>query len=130
MLVEIPSREWAHLQSFEERDRDVFKYENLDRYEPYTKVRFRRDDLVRLWPRPEPKASAEVECRRWLVGIMRESRERPKPKAQLQAEALKKSPGLGVLGFKRAWNLAIEEAAAPQWKRAGRRTKKSNQNTN
>jgi hypothetical protein len=53
VLIEIPSREWTHLKLFEEGEQDVFKYDALDRDEPYTKVRFRREDLIRLWPRYE-----------------------------------------------------------------------------
>lgn len=50
-LVEIPAREWVHLQLFEDGKRDVLRYDALDRREPYTKVRLRREDLVHLWPR-------------------------------------------------------------------------------
>jgi hypothetical protein len=53
-LVEIPAREWAHLILVQEREQDALKYDVLDRDEPYTKVRFRRSDLINLWPRYKP----------------------------------------------------------------------------
>jgi hypothetical protein len=53
-LVEIPAREWAHLILVQEREQDALKYDVLDRDEPYSKVRFRRSDLINLWPRYKP----------------------------------------------------------------------------
>jgi hypothetical protein len=54
LLVEIPSREWAHLQNFEEQGRDVLKYGPIDDPPAFTEVRICRDDLVNLWPRYVP----------------------------------------------------------------------------
>jgi len=48
-LTQIPSMEWTHLKLFEDGRKDVFRYDALDRSEPYTEVRFKRDDLMRLW---------------------------------------------------------------------------------
>jgi hypothetical protein len=48
-VTRIPSMEWAHLKLFEDGKQDVFRYNALDRSEPYTEVRFKRDDLFRLW---------------------------------------------------------------------------------
>lgn len=54
LLVEIPAREWAHVQSFEEQGRGVLKYGPIDDPPAFTEVRIRRDDLVNLWPRHVP----------------------------------------------------------------------------
>jgi hypothetical protein len=89
-----------------------------------------RSTLLKRWPKPSSTAKAELSCFHWLLKMMRESPEHPRPKAEIQSEARKLFPRLGVLGFRRAWDLAIKEAPAPQWKRAGRRPKKSNQPTN
>jgi hypothetical protein len=64
--VDIPAREWSYLKLYEDGKRDVLRYDALDRREPFTEVKFRRDDLLRLWPavedRSEPSvASAHVE---------------------------------------------------------------------
>lgn len=54
LLVEIPCREWAHLQNFEQQDKDVLKYGPMDEPPAFTDVRIRRNDLVDLWPRYVP----------------------------------------------------------------------------
>jgi hypothetical protein len=46
----VPAREWSYLKLFEERKRDVIKYDALDRTPPYTEVKFKRVDVLRLWP--------------------------------------------------------------------------------
>ena len=61
-LVEIPSREWAQLKLLEDGKRDVLKYNALDRSEPYTKVLFRREDLIRLWP-AQPSSNSGILAR-------------------------------------------------------------------
>jgi len=130
-LVEIPAREWPRLQHFEERDRDVFKFHPLDQYETYSEVLFQRDELLREWPRPVGKAKSEIECRRWLIGLMRESpARRTHPKAELRNIAFRKFKPISLRQFNGAWNRAIEEAGALQWKKAGRTPKKSNHYTN
>lgn len=124
-LVEIPPREWAHLKLFEDGKRDVLRYDALDRNEPYSNVRFRRKDLMRLWPPDEAKAKAESACRRWLVLQMHDlPAGRTKSKKQFEQEAVNKFRPLAVRQFQRAWDLAIEEALAPAWKKAGRPLKK------
>lgn len=130
-LVEIPAREWTRLQRFEERERDVFKYRPLDPSPPYTDVLFRRDDLLRRWPKAGSRARSEVECRRWLISVMRESlMHRPGPKAEFRIKAMKQFVGLSLQQFNRAWDRAIEETGAAQWKKPGRPPKKSNQHAN
>jgi hypothetical protein len=54
LLVEIPSREWAYLQNFEEQGKDLLKYGPIDDPPAFTEVRICRDDLVNLWPRYVP----------------------------------------------------------------------------
>jgi hypothetical protein len=48
-VTRIPSMEWTHLKLFEDGKKDVFRYDALDRSEPYREVRFKRDDLLRIW---------------------------------------------------------------------------------
>jgi hypothetical protein len=48
--VDIPEREWSFLKLFEDGKRDALKYDPLDTREPFTNVRLKRDDLLRLWP--------------------------------------------------------------------------------
>jgi hypothetical protein len=125
-IVEIPADEWTHLKLFEELDEDVLKYNALDD-QPYTKVRLRRDDLLRLWPRHGGVAKSELECRRWLVGLIRESpNERPKPKERFQTEAQKKFKNLSARQFLRAWDIAVEEVPGNVWSKRGRPKAKSN----
>jgi hypothetical protein len=49
-VVEIPSREWAYLRLHEEGGRDVLRYDAVDQPEPFTEVRLRQSDALRLWP--------------------------------------------------------------------------------
>jgi hypothetical protein len=129
-LVEIPAREWARLQRFQERDRDVFKYNAIDHDEPYKEILFQRDELIALWPSPEPKSKSEVDCRRWLAGLMRESLlRRTHTKSQLRKQALRKFKPMSARQFDSAWNRAIEETGAVDWKKAGRTPAKSNHRT-
>jgi hypothetical protein len=48
--VDIPAREWSYLKLFEDGGRDVLRYDALDRRDPFTDVKLRRDALVTLWP--------------------------------------------------------------------------------
>jgi hypothetical protein len=48
--TDIPAREWSYLNLFEDGKRDALKYDALDRREPFTEVKLKRDDLLRLWP--------------------------------------------------------------------------------
>ena len=48
--VDIPEREWSYLKLFEDGKRDVLRYDVLDRDDPFTAVKLKRDDLLRLWP--------------------------------------------------------------------------------
>lgn len=129
-LVEIPAREWEHLKLFEDGKRDVLRYDALNREEPFKDVRFRRIDLVRLWPASSPKANSEIQCRYWLASLMRESPERPKPKKEFQTEALKKFNPMSARQFVRAWDAAMEETKAFGWKKVGRPRAISNHRTN
>jgi hypothetical protein len=59
-VVEIPAREWCRLGIFEERRNDVLKYNSMDRDEPFIDVRFRRADVMQLWPQHVPLDIAEA----------------------------------------------------------------------
>jgi hypothetical protein len=48
--VDIPQREWSYLKLFEDRKRDVLKHDALNKLEPFTDVKLKRDDLLSLWP--------------------------------------------------------------------------------
>jgi hypothetical protein len=52
-VVEIPSREWPYLRLREEKGRDVLRYDDVSRPEPYTAVKLQQSDLLRLWPAPD-----------------------------------------------------------------------------
>jgi hypothetical protein len=126
-VVEIPARNWTHLELFEEGNQDVLKYDILDNEPTYTKVHLRRDDLLANWPPEGATSKSEGDCRRWLITLMRESPEkRPKSKLEFQKEALKKFRNLAVRQFQRAWDAAIIESHATGWSKAGRPKTKSN----
>ena len=129
--VDIPAREWAFLKLFEDREEDVLRYDALDRFEPFTKVKLKRDNLMGLWPSAMALGTInnETSCARWLAEEMaRSPTARPKPKAWFWSEAEKQFPGIGKRQFTRAWDNAIVKTAAVAWRRAGRQ-KKSNQRT-
>lgn len=129
-LVEIPVGEWTHLKLFGDLEQDILKYDSLDYDQPYTKVRLQRDDVLRLWPPQGGVAKSERECRRWLVGLIRESpNERLKPKRQFKIEAQKKFKNLSERQFLRAWDAAVEEVPGNKWSNPGRRKTKSNHRT-
>jgi hypothetical protein len=48
--VDIPEKEWAYLQLYEEREADVLKYNPLDSRPAFTQVKMKRDDLFKSWP--------------------------------------------------------------------------------
>jgi hypothetical protein len=48
-VVQIPSREWAHLRLFNGGGRETLRYVH-SRTEPFTAVKLRQSDLLRLWP--------------------------------------------------------------------------------
>jgi hypothetical protein len=96
----------------------------------WTHLQVRRKHVLKFWPVPTSKTKSQVDCRRWLVAQMRESpEERPKPKLEFQAEALKKFRPLSARQFQTAWDEAIKESAAAGWSQAGRPKKKSNHRT-
>jgi hypothetical protein len=119
-LIEIPPMEWTHLKLFEDGKRDVFRYDALDRSEPYTKVRFRRDDLLRIWPAPTATIKDVTSCKRWLIDKMRASPLRkPKSKAALFTEAKNMFKTLPKRQFDVIWGEAIYESNAAAWGKAG-----------
>ena len=63
--VDIPAREWSYLKLFEERERDVLKYEALDR-EVFSSVRLKRDNILTLWPQL-PTTIELVEQEAWPI---------------------------------------------------------------
>lgn len=93
-------------------------------------VRVRRKDVLRRWPpsnartaaQPTTTVGAENQCRRWLVAMMRNAPLKPKPKARVYEEALKKFSTLGKRGFDRAWRAAVLESNAEAWGAPGRRS--------
>jgi hypothetical protein len=48
-VVQIPSREWAHLRLFKDGGRETLRYVH-SQTEPFTAVKLRQSDLLRLWP--------------------------------------------------------------------------------
>lgn len=65
--VDIPAREWSYLKLFEDGKRDVLKYDALDRATPFTKVKLKRDDLLRLWPEVRDAALVVDEAANWQI---------------------------------------------------------------
>jgi hypothetical protein len=96
----------------------------------WTHLQVRRQHVLRLWPKPDSKSRSEVSCRRWLAELMRESPERPKPKADFLKEAKRKFRPMSNRQFYKAWDSAIEETQAFGWKVAGRPRRKSNHPAN
>jgi hypothetical protein len=93
----------------------------------WTHLQVRREHVLKLWPMPNAKSKSQVDCRRWLVALMRESPDsRPRPKLEFQKEAQTKFRPLSLRQFRRAWEGAIEESAAAGWSKAGRPKAKSN----
>ena len=82
---------------------------------------------VRIFPPPEKaadrhciaRADAETACREWLIALMDSSlKQRPKPKAHYQREALSEFEGLSIRSFHRAWDAAIAKTHS-HWDRPG-----------
>jgi hypothetical protein len=48
-IVDVPQREWPYLQLFEENQRDVLKFDPLDRDAAYSEIKIPRDELRRVW---------------------------------------------------------------------------------
>ena len=67
-VVEIPSREWAHLRLFREGGRDVLRY-TISGAEPFTAIKFRQSDLLRLWPVAADiqTTNADIGSLRWAI---------------------------------------------------------------
>lgn len=47
--VEVPNVEWSYLQLYEEQELDVLKHNVLDSRAAFTDIKFRREELLRLW---------------------------------------------------------------------------------
>lgn len=65
--TDIPAREWSYLKLFEDGKRDVLRYDALDRAEPFTKVKLKRDDLMRLWPEVQVAAVIDGDAATWQI---------------------------------------------------------------
>jgi hypothetical protein len=63
--VDIPAREWSYLKLFEDGKRDALRYGALDRRDPFTEVKLRRDDLIVLWP--AVKTAPDQERAEWPI---------------------------------------------------------------
>jgi len=85
----------------------------------WTRLRVRRSQILESFPEPLPTGNLEVECRKWLIGLMRAHPKRPKTKPDLFEEARAKFPGLGSRQFDRAWLDAIQETGRVEWSRKG-----------
>ena len=64
--------------------------------------------------------AAETRCRKWLAALMRQGpSHESKPVYLTKAQ---KRFGVPERGFKRAWNLAIEETGNTDWRKPGRKS--------
>jgi hypothetical protein len=93
---------------------------------PFKDLRFKSVEVRRHWLGAEPvsqptTAGAETDCRRWLSSEMSTSPDRPRPKKEVRAEAIKRFPKLAKRGFERAWSDAIRKTGAQKWSKSGRR---------
>jgi len=128
--VDIPAREWSYLKLFEDGRRDVLKYDALDRLQPYTDVKLRREQLMAEWPAPAATVKAQQDCYRWLLDQMRRSlTRRPKPKGAFWRDAQQKFKPIARRQFIRAWDNAIKDSGAASWSKPGRLANKSNRST-
>jgi hypothetical protein len=128
-VVEVPSREWAHLRLFNDSGRETLRYVH-SRTEPFTAVTLRRSDLLRLWPEPPVTAKTATACREWLIREMQASPDaKPKSKTEFFQDAKQKF-AISRRSFESSWRLAIEKTGATAWSAAGRRSKKSNRQAN
>jgi hypothetical protein len=127
--IDVPQREWSYLKLFEDGKRDVLKYDPLDWREPFSDVKLKRDDLLRLWPAPKATAKSQQDCRRWLIQQMQVlPTNKPKSKEAFWTEARQKFTPLSKRQFLRAWDWAVAESGAHSWSKAGQ-ISKSNRRT-
>jgi hypothetical protein len=94
-------------------------------------VRFRRDDIFKLWPPTRPAddaiagtAAATTEVTEWLTVQMRNSPQSPRPKSVLKSEAVE--AGLRRISdrsFDTAYGTAVRASGALAWSKGGRRPK-------
>lgn len=75
--IEIPARDWSYLKLFDDGRRDVLRFEALDPTEPYTQVKFRRDDLLRLWPAAQESAGTSMDAEAFIEPSMLEPLQGP-----------------------------------------------------
>src|SRR5262249_2698742 len=130
--VDIAQREWSYLNLYENDGHDSLRYCAYDRFDAFTSVKLKRDDLLRLWPRPSGSIRDETACKDWLVEQMRTSPlVRPKSKERFWIDDVKpRFPSLAKRQFVRAWAAAIADAPAPDRGRAGPTTKRTDRSTN
>jgi hypothetical protein len=94
-------------------------------------VRFRRDDVFKLWPPTRPAedaiagtAAATTEVTNWLTVQMHNSPQSPRPKGVLKSEAA--AAGLRRISdrsFDTAYGTAVRASGAFAWSKGGRRPK-------
>jgi hypothetical protein len=94
----------------------------------YREVRVPRDKVLATWKAPSKaninakSTGAKIkDCQKWLEEQMRNSpEERPKKKADYEADALEQFPGLRAHGFGFAWRAAVQATGASAWSQGGR----------
>jgi hypothetical protein len=132
---ELPAETWSVYQlAFEEKDGLIrifpLSSSSTDYEQHLLNVRIKREHVLQRWPTtssaPTPvqptTIGAENRCRQWLAAKMKEAPTQPVPKALLFEEARAKFRGLAKRGFDRAWDRAIREANALNWRASGRRS--------
>jgi hypothetical protein len=129
---QLPAATWSiYVFAYEEKDgllhlRIIRSSGSIDE-RPLRDLRFKSVEVRRHWPgaeliKPLTTAAAQTECRRWLSSKMRAAPDRPRPKSQIQTEAMQRFPNLSRRAFDRAWRDAISETGAHKWSKAGRRS--------
>jgi len=62
----------------------------------------------------------EIDCTRWLTGLMDNDSQKQKAKSEYQKEAEDKFIGLGKRQFSRSWDKAISQSGNRSWGKSGR----------
>jgi hypothetical protein len=118
--TDVPEREWPYLKIYEEKNRDVLKYEALGPV-IFEQVKLKRVELLKTWPRPTSTIKAESDCHSWLVDQIRSSPvSKPRSRESYWIAAKGKFPTLAKRQFMRTWQNAIAKTGAHGWSAPGR----------
>jgi hypothetical protein len=102
-------------------------YETGQASPTWTHLQVRKSHLLDRWPKSPSLSNVEQDCYRLLIQQMQNSPStRPRPRAEIWADAKGQLPALAKRQFDRAWMRAISDSGAKGWSKAGRPAAKSN----